>query len=38
VRVIDVLTLTDGRVSGIVMVADELALLHGLGALALAGD
>lgn len=35
VRVIDVLTLTDGRISGIVMVADELTLLHGLGALAL---
>ena len=35
VRVIDVLTLTEGRISGIVMVADELGLLHGLGAVAL---
>ncbi|MDD7942330.1 ester cyclase [Actinomycetospora lutea] len=34
-RVIDVLTLTDGRISGIVMVADELGNLHRLGALAL---
>jgi ketosteroid isomerase-like protein len=38
-RVIDVLTLTDGRISGIVMVADELTNLHRLGVLALAtGD
>ncbi|GAA4930675.1 SnoaL-like polyketide cyclase [Actinomycetospora succinea] len=36
VRVIDVLTLTDGRISGIVMVADELTNLHRLGVLALA--
>ncbi|HEY2221192.1 ester cyclase [Actinomycetospora sp.] len=35
VRVIDVLTLTDGRISGIHMVADELGLLTGLGALEL---
>ena len=34
-RVVDVLTLTDGRISGIVMVADELANLHRLGAVAL---
>jgi len=37
IRVIDVLTLTEGRISGIVMVADELGNLHRLGALALAG-
>jgi ketosteroid isomerase-like protein len=35
IRVIDVLTLTDGRISEIVMVADELAHLHRLGVLAL---
>ena len=34
VRVIDVLTLVDGRISRIHMVADELGLLTGLGALA----
>jgi hypothetical protein len=34
-RVIDILTLTDGRISGIVMVADELGNLHRLGAVAL---
>lgn len=36
-RVIDVLTLTDGRISGIVMAGDELGNLARLGALALAG-
>jgi hypothetical protein len=36
IRVIDVLTLTEGRISGIVMVADELGNLHRLGALTLA--
>jgi len=36
IRVIDVLTLTDGRISEIVMVADELTNLHRLGVLALA--
>jgi hypothetical protein len=35
-RVIDVLTLTDGRISGIVMVGDELGNLLRLGVLALA--
>ena len=35
VRVIDVLTLTEGRISRVVMVADDLALLHGLNAVAL---
>jgi predicted ester cyclase len=35
VRVIDVLTLTEGRISRVVMVADDLALLHGLHAVAL---
>jgi len=33
VRVIDILTLTDGRVSAVTMVADELGQLAGLGAL-----
>ncbi|MEJ2890110.1 ester cyclase [Actinomycetospora aeridis] len=37
IRVVDVLTLTGGRISEIVMVADELANLHRLGVLALAG-
>ena len=36
VRVIDVLTLTDGRISRVAMVADELGLLTGLEVLALA--
>ena len=36
VRVIDILTLTDGRVSAVTMVADELGQLAGLGALRLA--
>ncbi|MHC1558776.1 ester cyclase [Actinomycetospora sp. C-140] len=35
-RVIDVLTLTDGRISGIVMVGDELGNLLRLGAVTLA--
>lgn len=35
VRVIDVLTLTDGRISAVTMVADELSQLRMLGALAL---
>jgi hypothetical protein len=35
-RVIDVLTLTDGRISAVTMVADELTQLRMLGALALA--
>jgi ketosteroid isomerase-like protein len=34
-RVIDVLTLTDGRISGIVMVADELGALAAVGAVRL---
>jgi SnoaL-like polyketide cyclase len=34
-RVIDVLTVVDGRITEIVMVADELGLLAGLGAVAL---
>jgi predicted ester cyclase len=34
-RVIDILTITDGRVSGVWMVADELGLLTQLGAVAL---
>lgn len=34
-RVIDVLTLTDGRISGIVVVGDELGNLRRLGAVAL---
>jgi ketosteroid isomerase-like protein len=34
VRVIDVLTLTDGRISAVTMVADELSQLRMLGALA----
>jgi SnoaL-like polyketide cyclase len=34
-RVIDVLTLTEGRVSGIVMVADELGALAAVGAVRL---
>lgn len=37
VRVIDILTLTGGRISRVVMVADELGLLHGIGAVAMAG-
>ena len=37
-RVIDVLTITDGRISDVVMVADELANLHRLGVLALTTD
>lgn len=37
-RVIDVLTLTDGRISDVVMVADELTNLHRLGVLALATE
>jgi ketosteroid isomerase-like protein len=36
VRVIDILTLADGRVSAVTMVADELGQLAGLGALRLA--
>jgi hypothetical protein len=36
IRVIDVLTLTGGRVSAITMVADELAQLRALGAVTLA--
>ena len=36
VRVIDILTLTDGRISAVTMVADELGQLAGLGALRLA--
>jgi ketosteroid isomerase-like protein len=36
VRVIDVLTLTDGRISAVTMVADELGQLSALGVLALA--
>ena len=36
VRVIDILTVTDGRVSAVTMVADELGQLAGLGALRLA--
>jgi hypothetical protein len=36
VRVIDVLTLTGGRISAVTMVADELAQLRALGAVALA--
>jgi len=36
VRVIDVLTLSEGRISKVVMVADELGLLTGLGAVTLA--
>jgi SnoaL-like polyketide cyclase len=36
VRVIDILTLTDGRVSAVTMVADELGQLAALGALQLA--
>jgi hypothetical protein len=36
VRVIDVLTLTDGRISAVTMVADELSQLRMLGALTLA--
>ena len=36
VRVIDVLTVTDGRVSAVTMVADELGQLTSLGALRLA--
>jgi hypothetical protein len=35
VRVIDVLTLTAGRISAVTMAADELSQLRGLGALAL---
>ena len=35
IRVIDILTLTGGRISGIVMIADELGLLLDLGAVAL---
>jgi ketosteroid isomerase-like protein len=38
VRVVDVLTLTGGRVSAITMVADELTALHRLGVLALADE
>ncbi len=34
-RVIDVLTLVDGRIARVEMVADELGALHGLGAVAL---
>jgi ketosteroid isomerase-like protein len=36
-RVIDILTLTDGRISSITMVADELGALVGLDAVHLAG-
>jgi ketosteroid isomerase-like protein len=36
VRVIDILTLTEGRISAVTMVADELGQLAGLGALRLA--
>ena len=35
VRVIDILTLTEGRISSIVMVADELGALHALRAVQL---
>ena len=35
-RVIDVLTLNEGRISKVDMVADELGLLTGLGAVTLA--
>jgi hypothetical protein len=37
VRIIDILTLTDGRISGIVMVADELGTLSQVGAVQIAG-
>ncbi len=37
-RVIDILTLTDGRISGITMVADELSALAAVGAARLVTD
>jgi ketosteroid isomerase-like protein len=37
-RVIDILTLTDGRISEITMVADELGALAAVGAARLIGD
>jgi len=37
-RVIDILTLTDGRISEITMVADELGALAAVGAARLVGD
>ena len=37
-RVIDILTLDDGRIASLTMVGDELALLAGLGAVALVPD
>ncbi|MFB9239545.1 ester cyclase [Plantactinospora siamensis] len=38
IRVTDVLTLTDGRISDIWMIADDLALLHDLSAVRLTGE
>lgn len=37
-RVVDVLTMADGRITEIVMVADELGALAGVGAVQLVGD